>query len=43
LESSLENGLKNEAELFAKLTATEDMHEGVAAFLEKRRPQFKDR
>jgi enoyl-CoA hydratase/carnithine racemase len=39
----LEDGLKHEADLFAKLTATEDMHEGVSAFLEKRRPEFKDR
>ncbi|MGQ9599655.1 MAG: enoyl-CoA hydratase-related protein [Anaerolineae bacterium] len=43
LEMSLEDGLKHEADLFAKLTATEDMREGVAAFLEKRRPSFKDR
>ncbi len=39
----MDDGLKNEADLFAKLSATEDMHEGVAAFLEKRRPQFKDK
>ncbi len=43
LEMSLEEGLKHEADLFAKLTATEDMREGVAAFLEKRKPSFKDR
>ncbi len=43
LEMSLEEGLKHEADLFAKLTATEDMREGVAAFLEKRRPVFKDK
>jgi enoyl-CoA hydratase len=43
LDMSLEDGLKNEADLFAKLTATEDMREGLAAFLEKRRPQFKDK
>jgi len=43
LSMSLEDGVKNEADLFAKLTATEDMREGVSAFLEKRRPDFKDR
>lgn len=43
LGMSLEDGLVHEAELFAKLTATEDMREGVAAFLEKRRPDFKDK
>jgi len=43
LEMSLEEGLKHEADLFARLTATEDMREGVAAFLEKRRPVFKDK
>lgn len=43
LEMSLDEGLNNEANLFAQLAETEDMREGVAAFLEKRRPQFKDR
>jgi enoyl-CoA hydratase len=43
LEMSLEEGLKHEADLFAKLTETEDMREGVRAFLEKRRPNFKDK
>jgi enoyl-CoA hydratase len=43
LEMSLDEGLKNEAGLFGKLAETEDMREGVAAFLEKRRPQFKDK
>jgi enoyl-CoA hydratase/carnithine racemase len=43
MEMSLEDGVEHEADLFAKLAATEDMREGVAAFLEKRRPQFKDK
>jgi enoyl-CoA hydratase/carnithine racemase len=43
LEMTLEDGLKHEADLFAKLTATEDMREGVKAFLEKRKPEFRDR
>jgi enoyl-CoA hydratase/carnithine racemase len=43
LETTLEEGLAREADIFAKLTGTEDMYEGLAAFLEKRRPQFQDR
>jgi enoyl-CoA hydratase len=39
----LEEGLKLEAELFSSLFATEDMHEGTRAFLEKRPPLFKGR
>ena len=40
---TLEEGLKREATLFGELCETEDMKEGVAAFLEKRQPQFKNR
>lgn len=43
LDLPLEDGLKREAEIFAALTDTEDMYEGLSAFLEKRRPQFKDK
>jgi len=43
MEMSLEDGLKHEADLFAQLTATEDMREGVSAFLGKRRPKFQDK
>jgi len=43
LEMSLDDALVNDAKLFAGLTATEDMREGLGAFLEKRRPIFKDK
>ena len=43
LDLSLEEGMEREAEIFAKLTETEDMYEGLAAFLEKRRPNFQDK
>lgn len=40
---SLAEGLKFEANLFALCCGTEDFKEGTAAFLEKRKPAFKNR
>ena len=37
----LDEALRLEAELFARLFATEDVREGTRAFLEKRRPSFR--
>ena len=38
---SIKQGLELESELWANLTATEDMKEGARAFIEKRKPQYK--
>jgi enoyl-CoA hydratase len=40
---SLVEGLSYEASLFALVCGTEDFKEGTAAFLEKRKPQFKNK
>jgi enoyl-CoA hydratase len=42
-ESTLSEGLRFERRLFQALFATEDQKEGMAAFLEKRPPSFRDR
>ena len=43
IESNLWSGLALESNLFAILFSTEDVLEGVTAFLEKRKPKFKGR
>lgn len=42
-ESGLQEGLRFERRLFHALFATRDQKEGMAAFVEKRRPEFRDR
>ncbi len=41
--SSLDEGLRREVDLFALCFSSADKDEGVAAFLEKRKPEFKGR
>jgi enoyl-CoA hydratase len=43
MDAPLSEAMANEASLFGLLAATEDMKEGMTAFLEKRKPDFKGR
>lgn len=43
IEKPLDEALKLEAKLFGELCETQDMQEGLTAFLQKRRPKFQDR
>jgi enoyl-CoA hydratase len=42
-ESTLAEGVRFERRVFHSLFATEDQKEGMAAFIEKRAPAFKNR
>jgi enoyl-CoA hydratase len=43
MQVSLSEGLEIEADLFSSLVETDDMREGLTAFLEKRQPKFQDK
>ncbi len=43
LEQNLEEALETEAQQFVSLASSEDAEEGLKAFLEKRKPAFKDK
>ncbi|SIH19083.1 enoyl-CoA hydratase [Mycobacteroides abscessus subsp. abscessus] len=43
LDRTLEEGVKLEARLFEEVFRTEDIKEGVKAFIEKRKAEFKHR
>ena len=42
-ETTLNEGVRFERRLFHSLFATEDQKEGMSAFIEKRKPNFKNR
>jgi enoyl-CoA hydratase len=42
-ETTLSEGVRFERRVFHSLFATEDQKEGMAAFVEKRKPRFKNR
>ena len=42
-ETGLAEGVRFERRLFQAMFATEDQKEGMAAFIEKRKPQFRNR
>jgi enoyl-CoA hydratase len=42
-ETSLAEGVRFERRVFHSLFATDDQKEGMAAFIEKRAPKFKNR
>ena len=42
-ELPLSEGLRFERRLFHAMFATDDQKEGMAAFIEKRKPEFRDR
>lgn len=42
-DTSLAEGMATESALFGLLFSTEDLKEGMTAFLEKRKPEFKGR
>jgi enoyl-CoA hydratase len=43
MEMTLDEGMRLEANVFGVVSASEDMREGLQAFLEKRKPDFKNR